>query len=1648
MAVDPKSDHLGYLVRPPEGRGETPSSTRPQTLRTSSLTPRDFERLCYRLARLDSEVVQCRFYGIPGQAQQGIDLYTRRTDGTYGVVQCKRRTGEFTPAELTVAVDAFLGGDWAAAARTFVLAVSASLDETRIGDRIEDERRRLAERGIVFSAWDEVEISAILKEQPTVVDDFFGRDAVKVFLGDDVANRLGERLDATDFIEYRQRLGRLYQEVFYRLERGIHGDDRNVVLEDRFVLPDVLVSGGSFGVLPDIVERSGDHEPIAAQLPTARSRRQPAVADVLRNPRLRAPARSTPVRHEDRVAVIDWLHTGHHHLVLGSPGSGKSALLRMVVLDVLAPEPLFVERHDRFLDVLPVWLPFAFWTGAAQRQGKDVSLLDAVRAWLEAYDHGHLWPLVERALRDQRLLLVVDGLDEWASPDLARVCVDRLEVFASTNNVQVLASSRPVSTADIPIDTGRWRIATLAPLDQTQRLDFVRRWLTPLVSTDEVESEASAWASKIHASAHLRELSDLPLFLALLLRGREQQAEFPEDLHAVLNDAVSRLVGDHRRRKIDTAIAADRFPSPGDIRRVSAATAERMHLSSRTTLSDDELREVFHRTLSESVGYPDGVAHSFAVAVVNSLSPGIGLLVRPAPNETRFFHRSVLEFLAAERLQERPPAEQRDLFREHVHENRWGQVLRFLIRALTRPDEIGAIFAELEGTAGAHRREAANLLAADVATGAGQIDALTRRRLLARVTTEVEEGERLGHRGLLVDRLADGLARHEINDELSQRFAGWLRGIDDSTWSSLLAAASNWPPDNDLLRFAWHGILADEDRVQRAAARVLAKTFAGNGDVAQRLAALASQTWLHGRRAAATEALSLGWPNHAAVDDLIRRGKEHYDFAVRHSALAADLRRGNATNANRQLLMGLLDHAPGLSSWADGVMDLILEHYVEDDVVYEHYVDAADPNNVNFRYNDVPATFLILKGFTSRPRARDYLLKLLNPSPGTSFAESPTLLTDRLPWPEIAATYSQDAEVVAAVENLARRHATSSIGERDLYFCSLVARTDWVRHRLIDQVRSRDAWGVGWTIRALVEGWAGDADAQAAIASLVDPEEGPVPDGAIWRLPDIITEPDAALDRLAAIAAVHDDQGTVIDTVSRLIELGVARDDQRVQAIVDRAVAHDMSSPWTSAEAALYVGFADDARVRDLALKRIHARDAPLAAVAYGFRDDPAVRQLVTDTVRPLSPALRGRLVEALAETAPNDARATSLLERHDAETDPVVRILATTAHVRRLAATDAVTEGLVDELTEQARALGPDHHERRAAAFCALAELGRLDRLVGLSDRVTPHQPVQIRDWALGDRSVFFRFVCRHWTDVKTAFGENFESRFGYRDSSDSEFWQNVLAVAHDYPTTRDDLGRLLAQRPELVRSAAGLSYLWRTEPGSGRLRQGCIDLLEGVSVHSYAEIQPSFVALDVLADQFEGDAVVGAWIDESIRKVEGSRTVRDGRPWFSLPALGVVAAMARHAGDREVTAELAAFTARPEQGRWHYFHEWAELTAGVVRDAQEFVDFAVELAEIVVQNDMFAEYLYRPLLGRLRRDTQLRAEVRSSIPSLREPAVGLLARLLTITGSIDKDVLRHLYSRLESVDAESATATVDPLTARVGHEALLMLDVLDAVV
>ena len=62
----------------------------------------------------ESEIIECSMYGVPGQAQDGLDiLATHKEQLALRVCyQCKK-VAEFGPSNIIAAVDKFLAGKWA-----------------------------------------------------------------------------------------------------------------------------------------------------------------------------------------------------------------------------------------------------------------------------------------------------------------------------------------------------------------------------------------------------------------------------------------------------------------------------------------------------------------------------------------------------------------------------------------------------------------------------------------------------------------------------------------------------------------------------------------------------------------------------------------------------------------------------------------------------------------------------------------------------------------------------------------------------------------------------------------------------------------------------------------------------------------------------------------------------------------------------------------------------------------------------------------------------------------------------------------------------------------------------------------------------------------------------------------------------------------------------------------------------------------------------------------------------------------------------------------------------------------------------------------------------------------------------------------------
>ena len=243
----------------------------------------------------------------------------------------------------------------------FVLCVAIPLQSTEQVDAIVEQGERLERQGIQFVIWDGSEggvLSETLKRLPELVDDFFGRGWVDAFNGDGAADSLGERLDGQELARLRQRLSGLYETVFNRHDPGLRLSGlHRLRYINRYVPVDLTEQ-----TLLRITEQP--EQPAAGRPP----REEPW------NQAEREQSKSTYPRSwqnviETRRPTLEWLSDKQRCVVLGEPGSGKSALLRYLALALLGTEvPEIAVLSVNLLNRLPVWMSFARYAAILKEQ--------------------------------------------------------------------------------------------------------------------------------------------------------------------------------------------------------------------------------------------------------------------------------------------------------------------------------------------------------------------------------------------------------------------------------------------------------------------------------------------------------------------------------------------------------------------------------------------------------------------------------------------------------------------------------------------------------------------------------------------------------------------------------------------------------------------------------------------------------------------------------------------------------------------------------------------------------------------------------------------------------------------------------------------------------------------------------------------------------------------------------------------------------------------------------------------------------------------------------------------------------------------------------------------------------------------------------
>lgn len=1279
-----------------------PTVTREQVLPLGSLSWENFERLCFRLAHRGGEVEDARIYGERGQAQEGIDLYVRRATGDYATWQCKRYR-EIKTTDIKNAVTKFLEGEWAGRTKLFRLAVAPSLNATELAEEIERQRTQCEAVNITFEPLDRDRLSLILKEHPDLVDDFFGRPWVEAFNGPEAAAHLsGRKLSHEQKLNARHFIQTLYATHFQTVDGGIpaaapvfRGAVPPLPVFDRYVEPTI-----------ELVEFNieQDQAPIVQPESHTQDSAQVVRATVFRRREIRT-----------KLALSAGLASSDRFLLLGGAGFGKSAALRLIIHSLLSDGSRFPALAKSWGQRLPLLLPFGFLTRHFT-DNQTPTVEGALNAWLMVLGaRNDVLALLEEMIGDERLLLLVDGLDEWQNREAAVAALTALTTYVQTRRLPLVATSRPLGFERISDFGPDWKRANLLPLTSSQQREFASYWfrhfhkaeaaLNPIALEQAVTRDATGFANDLSEDPTLSELGGIPLLLSVMIYLRLTGRVLPRSWLAALEELIKALLEDQPRRRaqaamqrVDQSVARSRR-----IRQGIEYLAYRIHQGpNSTSLPNDRAAQLLDSYFRTNFELSTSEADEWAARVLELGQHEFGVLVAPQEHHVGLLHRVFQEYLAAKHLARLPLDQVKGYCANTGCKAPWHEVTLTLMQLLERQDDVDGLIDELrKPVADSLDEPLQQILLTRVAVS--EINCSRRKacELLSQVFSWIEYGRWMPLRCRLVQEVAAGLESEQVATSLAVRAARWFPGR--VKWLFDVPTAAVKQPTAETisdLRLALHN--CDSSYEYRIIAEALASFAEKSPELADELLGILRCPAEPELMGAALHALATGWPTHAALPSLLQEASAAPAKELRHVAILARFNRGERSHEIRdalvdfcrdwswpwdkeivaalasgwprdpQLMSGALERVRGIGypkSWASGpAMEYLLRGCPGDDEVARMLADQLAQEEHHYRELQIHEVYeALLSGFTKHPL------------------------------------------LVPAAEAWLDKNAVTHPSPLDVAVVAKLGGTLKCRQALLDRLR-RGTSTPAWIISTLLEmSGRDDPGVNAVLADYISDEQRR--SWAVRWLPDIVPEPKELGVMLRNILR----DAHVFDSCSAL-EILVNKEGREaldLWPLVEARLSNDKGGQyWRLGHSTILKIWPDHPLIRQLAKSTIYGEHMSLSALYEAYGSDPEIRPLLDSTMRVLHKGLRvefARAIEPLVRRGVPAAVAIAAEFRN--EPNGEARTVAARAYARARIKEGSNVQDLIEALSADVIVFLLQY-QRQQAAIAALLELGRADIL------------------------------------------------------------------------------------------------------------------------------------------------------------------------------------------------------------------------------------------------------------------------------------------------------------------------------------------------
>lgn len=674
--------NLSYLYTPNQTIVDPPIDTTIQELPLEKLSWEDFEKLCLAIVQTDFSINDCEIYGIKGQAQEGIDIFARQMNGRYSSYQCKRYQ-EFDLSDINKAIAYFKRKDFYGKSDNLHLCTSCEWNKTQVQDKFEELKSELQKENITLVKWDKIQLSRQLKDKPQIVFDFFGSEWVKKFNGEPALQKLvkSKKLDAKQIVNFRKELYEFYSTIFNIQDPGIPVKELNspYTLQDRFIIPDILSN-----VKEEGFESSKENS--ASNANQDQYYYEDYSYDQSENEfRRRNWNNNNDIEESSidiRIKIDDALGDNNRNIIIGDPGAGKSTLLRYITLDILSSNPQLENISQKYSKTLPVWLPFAFITKHLS-QNDSLSISEILNLWFNGFGKNYLFDIAKEALEDERLFLVIDGIDEWSSLSSAQQAITRIETIRELYDCKVLYSSRPYGFRMLKEAFTNLNVLNLAVFSIEQQRNFIEKWYNKWTSLqDDIKDKdysktlTENFVKELKQAADLKKLAETPLLLSILIIQKMQDSILPKNKLEALKEITQYLIKKHPTKRVTEAGIVQEKTSDIDFKDIFCELAIFIQKESNDgVILKSEAQKVIGQYLVEYAGYEKAKSKIRSEELLEVSANNFGIIIEKSKDEISFGHKQFQEFLAAQRLYDSDEDDVKEFINQYAANPTFHQVI-------------------------------------------------------------------------------------------------------------------------------------------------------------------------------------------------------------------------------------------------------------------------------------------------------------------------------------------------------------------------------------------------------------------------------------------------------------------------------------------------------------------------------------------------------------------------------------------------------------------------------------------------------------------------------------------------------------------------------------------------------------------------------------------------------------------------------------------------------------------------------------------------------------------------------------------------------------------------------------------------------------